>query len=76
MKIRSLLVATAALLVVVPVSQISAAPTKGAADAVVPSQLPRNAAPLHYAITVTPDAAKLRYDGNVRIEFDSWIPYY
>lgn len=69
MKIRSLLVATAALCVVVPVSQISAAPAKVAADVIVPSQLPRNAAPMHYAITVTPDASKLRYDGNVRIEF-------
>ncbi len=69
MKVRSLLVATAALCVVVPVSQISAATAKAAPDIVVPSQLPRNAAPLHYAITVTPDAAKLRYDGNVRIEF-------
>ena len=70
MKIRSLLVATAALCVVVPFSQIKAAPAKAAQDVVVPSQLPRNAAPLNYAITVSPDAAKLRYDGNVRIEFE------
>ncbi len=70
MKIRSLLVATAALCVVVPFSQINSASAKAAHDVVVPSQLPRNAAPLHYAITVSPDAAKLRYDGNVRIEFE------
>lgn len=73
MKFRSMLAATAAMFVV-PVSQISAAPAKPPADSAVPSQLPRNAAPLHYAITVTPDAAKLRYDGNVRIEFQLKTP--
>lgn len=70
MKIRSLLAASAAFLVLAPASPIYAAQAKFAAAAMlVPSQLPRNAAPLHYAITVTPDATNLRYDGQVRIEF-------
>ena len=70
MKIRSLLAASAAFLVLAPASPIYAAQANSAAAAMlVPSQLPRNAAPLHYAITVTPDATNLRYDGQVRIEF-------
>lgn len=72
MKIRSILAASAALFALVPLGQAIAAPATSAVDAtadVVPSQLPRNAAPLHYAITVTPDAEKLTFDGNVHIEF-------
>ncbi len=69
MKIRSILAASAAFLVLTPISQIQAAPAKQFAAQLVPSQLPRNAVPTHYAITVTPDAEKLRYDGKVRIEF-------
>ncbi|MEY3877507.1 MAG: hypothetical protein RLZZ191_1190 [Pseudomonadota bacterium] len=72
MKIRSILTASAALFALVPLGHAVAAPTTQTADAaadIVPSQLPRNAAPLHYAITVTPDAEKLTFDGNVRIEF-------
>lgn len=72
MKIRSILAASAALFALVPLGHAVAAPATQTADAtadIVPSQLPRNAAPLHYAITVTPDAEKLTFDGNVRIEF-------
>lgn len=68
MKIRTSLVASAALLALLPLAQTSAAPA-APKSVEVPSQLPRNAAPLHYAITVTPDADNLRYDGNVLIEF-------
>lgn len=68
MKIRTLLAASAALLAITPVSQAMAAPAAIASD-LVPTQLPRNAAPTHYAITVTPDAENLRFDGKVRIEF-------
>jgi aminopeptidase N len=68
MKIRTLLAASAALLAISPVSSTIAAPAKpNATD--VPSQLPRNAAPLHYAISVTPDAANLGYVANVLIDF-------
>ena len=66
---RSVLAASAAFLVLTPIAEIQAAPAKQAAAPLVPSHLPRNAAPMHYAITVTPDAEKLRYDGKVRIEF-------
>ena len=72
MKIRSILTASAALLALAPLGRAIAAPATKTADAaadIVPSQLPRNAAPLHYAITVTPDAEKLTFDGNVHIEF-------
>jgi aminopeptidase N len=36
----------------------------------VPSQLPRNVRPLHYAITAAPDAANLRFASNVQIDID------
>ena len=68
MKVRFTLAASAALLALSPISATVAAPTKSAAME-VPSQLPRNAAPLHYSITVTPNAEKLSFDGNVLIEF-------
>jgi aminopeptidase N len=35
----------------------------------IPSQLPRNARPLHYRIAVTPDAEHLRFTGRVEIDF-------
>ncbi len=69
MKICTSLAASAALLALAPISQSAAAPAKANA-LLVPSQLPRNAAPLHYMISVTPDAEKLRFDGNVLIEFE------
>ncbi|WP_246087337.1 M1 family metallopeptidase [Sphingorhabdus contaminans] len=68
MKTRILLAASAAMLALSPVSTTLAAPAKSAATE-VPSQLPRNAAPIHYSITVTPNAEKLSFEGNVRIEF-------
>jgi hypothetical protein len=68
MKVHISLAASAALLALVPVNTTLAAPAKGAATE-VPSQLPRNAAPLHYSITVTPNAEKLSFEGNVLIEF-------
>lgn len=68
MKVHISLAASAALLALAPVNTTLAAPAKSAATE-VPSQLPRNAAPLHYSITVTPNAEKLSFDGNVLIEF-------
>ena len=73
MKIRVALAASAALLALSPAGSAIAAPAKSSA-AVVPSQLPRNATPLHYIINVTPDAEKLRFDGNVLIEFELKAP--
>jgi aminopeptidase N len=37
-------------------------------DVSVPTQLPRTAVPTHYAITITPHAAKLTFDGSVAID--------
>eukprot|EP01041_Mallomonas_annulata_P024453 gene24453-45213_t len=73
MKVHISLAASAALLALAPVNATLAAPAKGAATE-VPSQLPRNAAPLHYSITVTPNAEKLSFDGNVLIEFQLKTP--
>jgi aminopeptidase N len=39
-------------------------------DASLPTQLPRTAIPHHYAITVTPHAEQLGFDGEVAIDLD------
>jgi aminopeptidase N len=39
-------------------------------DSSVPTQLPRTAIPHHYAITVTPHAARLTFDGTVAIDLE------
>ena len=39
-------------------------------DSSLPTQLPRTAVPHHYAITVTPHADKLTFDGKVAIDVD------
>jgi hypothetical protein len=47
------------------------APSLAASPAsLVTSQLPRNARPLHYAIQIQPDAAKLGFDGSVVIDIE------
>ncbi|MFZ2979843.1 MAG: M1 family metallopeptidase, partial [Sphingobium sp.] len=57
-----------------PVSaQTPASPSSGPA-ANVTTQLPRGVVPTHYAITVTPDAAKLRFTGKVAIDVTVTTP--
>jgi aminopeptidase N len=64
MKISSILVSAIALGLTMPVVAFAAPPAQ------VTTQLPRNAKPSHYAIRVTPDAAKLSFDGDVSIDFE------
>src|SRR5690606_908631 len=40
----------------------------------VPTQLPRTVRPTHYAISVVPDAANLRFTGSVQIDIDVLQP--
>jgi aminopeptidase N len=70
MKIKLMVaVSTAALLAVSPVSQAVAAKAKKSMPlAPVTTQLPRNAAPVHYRINVTPDAPKLSFTAQTSIE--------
>jgi aminopeptidase N len=71
MKFAVALLASAALALIAPTAL--AAPTAGRADTVdptVPTQLPRTAVPHHYAITVTPHAERLTFDGSVTIDLD------
>ncbi|MEO5595800.1 MAG: M1 family metallopeptidase, partial [Lysobacteraceae bacterium] len=44
------------------------------ADARTPTQLPRDVRPTHYAITITPDAARLMFKGEVTIDIDVLMP--
>lgn len=61
-KILPLLLASAPLALVAPHAAL-AAPAEG-----ITTQLPRGAAPTHYAITVTPDAPALKFTGQVTID--------
>jgi aminopeptidase N len=70
MKIKLMVaVSTAALLALSPISQAVAAKAKKSVPlAEVTTQLPRNAAPVHYRINVTPDAAKLSFTAQASID--------
>ena len=76
MKFRYLAAASSvAILALAPATQAIAAKPKKAASAVklttvplVTSQLPRNAAPLHYTINAVPDAAKLTFAAQTSID--------
>ncbi len=70
MKIKLMVaVSTAALLAFPPVSQAVAAKAKKSAPLTqVTTQLPRNAAPVHYLINVTPDASKLSFAAQASID--------
>ncbi|HMG48608.1 MAG TPA: M1 family metallopeptidase [Allosphingosinicella sp.] len=48
----------------------SSPPAPPAANAQVPSQLPRNARPLHYSIAIVPDAAHLRFTGSEQVDIE------
>lgn len=65
-KILPLLVAAAPLAIVAPALAQPAKPAGPAAT--ITTQLPRGAAPSHYAIEVTPDAANLKFTGKAAIE--------
>lgn len=64
-KILPLLIAAAPVALATPslAQDLPAGPAAG-----VTTQLPRGAAPSHYAITVTPDAANLKFTGKVTID--------
>jgi aminopeptidase N len=71
MKLLTALLASAALANAAPVLAQHQADT---VDSTVPTQLPRTAIPHHYAITVTPHADKLTFDGSVAIDVDVLQP--
>jgi aminopeptidase N len=66
--VRAFLLSTA--LALVAVSAPAAVPTQhiDTVDQNVPTQLPRTAIPHHYALTITPHADKLTFDGQVAID--------
>lgn len=65
-KILPLLIAAAPVAYATPALAQPVAPTGPAAG--ITTQLPRGAAPSHYAIEVTPDAANLKFNGKVTID--------
>jgi aminopeptidase N len=71
MNIISALLASAALATASPIFAQQHVDT---VDRSVSTQLPRTAIPSHYAITVTPHAEKLTFDGTVAIDLDVTKP--
>src|SRR6478609_2425753 len=71
MKSFAMLLASAAVLAATP-SALSAqnAPQADTIDVSLPTQLPRTAVPHHYALTVTPHADRLTFDGDVAIDLE------
>ena len=69
MKSVAALLATAVLAFAAPM-QAAPAQHVDTVDPGVPTQLPRTAVPHHYAITITPHADKLTFDGTVAIDLD------
>ena len=71
MKLFPVLLASAALLAGTPAFAQRQVDT---IDTALPTQLPRTAAPHHYALTVTPHAENLTFDGKVAIDLDVVAP--
>lgn len=62
------LFASAAIALAATSATAIAQPQRDTVDTSLPTQLPRTAVPSHYAITVTPHADKLSFDGTVAID--------
>jgi aminopeptidase N len=62
------LFASAAILLGLSSATASAQPQKDTVDTSLPTQLPREAVPHHYSLTVTPHADDLSFDGSVAID--------
>ena len=71
MKSAFVLLASAAFVCLAPLATAAIAqPQADTIDTTVPTQLPRTAIPHHYALTVTPHADRLTFDGTVKIDLD------
>ena len=62
------LFASAAIVLALTSATATAQPQKDTIDTSLPTQLPREAVPHHYSITVTPHADTLSFDGSVGID--------
>jgi len=62
------LFASVAITLALTSATATAQPQKDTIDTSLPTQLPREAVPHHYSITVTPRADKLSFDGSVAID--------
>ncbi len=71
MKSVATLFASAAIVLATPSPLLAQNPGQlDTVDTSLPTQLPRNAIPHHYAITVTPHAERLSFDGSVAIDLE------
>ena len=68
MKRVAILFASAAAVIGAPAAAAQPQRPVDTVDPSVPTQLPRTAIPSHYAITVTPNARDLTFDGRVAID--------
>lgn len=71
MKLSTVVLASAAVAIVVPASLGAQTPVqRDTVDPSTPTQLPRTAIPHHYALTITPHAQELAFDGAVSIDLN------
>jgi aminopeptidase N len=68
--ISALALATSLLVAGSAIAQAPAPAAPAAATARVPSQLPRNVRPIHYAISVVPDAPHMRFAGTETVDVE------
>jgi aminopeptidase N len=68
------LFASAAIVLGLTSATAIAQPQKDTVDTSLPTQLPREAVPHHYSLTVTPNADNLSFDGSVTIEVEVLKP--
>src|SRR4051812_39645301 len=66
---RTLIAAMIAFACAAPAASAIAAP-----QVLATTQLPRNARPVHYNVTITPDAWNLSFKGQVQIDFEVLAP--
>src|SRR5947208_16549229 len=71
MKSVAMLLASAAIMLATPTALPAQNPSQvDTIETGLPTQLPRTAVPHQYAITVTPHADRLSFDGSVAIDLD------
>lgn len=68
--VSTLALASALLVSACATGEPTPAAAPSAAQAQIPSQLPRNVRPLHYAVSVVPDAASLRFAGRTDVDVE------
>ncbi|HMT42952.1 MAG TPA: M1 family metallopeptidase [Chakrabartia sp.] len=71
---KRIAMAAALALTCVSVPALAAGASQQAKPGLTTSQLPRTARPVHYTLSIVPDAAKLTFEGRATIQIDLLVP--